>query len=233
MKTGNILVSKSGTCAALCQNHVHSFLTRLRSLGYAERTLQKKRSVATSFARWTVGKQLTVGDLNESHLSAFLERLPTRQNARIKFEIAVLRLFLRYLREEAVVPNPLIIDASPADDFKRAYIEYLRKERGLAENSILVYSPFIRDFLNDRIAKTGSISPRTLDGLTIQNFLLDRIRNRSREYSRLLAAALRSFLRFLYLRKETTIDLSRSVPRVRKWHHDFANLKLTPLGAKR
>jgi site-specific recombinase XerD len=218
MKKVSIFVSKNNPHSNLCQTHVDFFLSHLRTLGYAERTLRKKRPVAASFARWTVGKQLTVNDLNESHLTDFVDRLHTRQNARIKFEMAALRPFLSYLRQEAVVPNPPMLEASPVDDYKRTYIEYLRKERGLAENSILVYSPFISDFLNDRLAQTGCISFHALDALTIQNFLLDRIQNRSREYSRLLAAALRSFLRFLYLRKETTSDLSLSVPRVRKWH---------------
>ena len=227
MKTGSIFVLESGPHLGLC--HVNSFLTNLRAQGYADRTLRKKRTVASSFVRWTVGKQLTVGDLSETHLTAFVSRLPKRQNPYVRFEMAVLWLFLQHLRAEAVVPNPqMVIDASPAEDLKRLYIDYLRKERGLAENSILVYSPFISDFLKDRVARTGCASPQTLDALTVQNFLLDRIRNRSSEYLRLLATALRSFLRFLYLRKETTIDLSHSVPTVRKWHQHEVRGFLTP-----
>jgi integrase/recombinase XerD len=67
-----------------------------------------------------------------------------------------------------------------------------------------------------------------LDAQTVQNFLLDRIRNRSSEYARLLAIALRSFFRFLYLREETAIDLSLSVPTVRKWRQAEITPFLSP-----
>jgi len=228
MKTSNIFESERGPHLGLSDIHVNSFLTHLRTQGYAERTLRKKRSVAASFARWTVEKHLTIHDLNESHLAAFVDRLPQRRKARAKFETAAVRLFLKYLRAEAGVPiPPLLINASDADDLKRLYIDHLRKERGLTKNSILVYSPLISHFLKDRVAKTGCVSPQTLDALTIQNFLLDRIRNRSSEYSRLLATVLRSFLRFLYLRKETAIDLSNSVPTVRRWHQAEVHAFLT------
>jgi site-specific recombinase XerD len=173
-----------------------------------------------------VGKQLAVDDLNESHLTSFVTRFSSKRMARAKFEKAVLQLFLKHVRTEANVPiTPPLINTPAAGDLKQHYIEYLRKERGLAENSIRVYTPFISNFLNDPVFNTGCIFPQTLNATTIQNFLLAHIRNRSSEYSRLLATSLRSFLRFLYLRKETLIDLSTSVPAVRRWQqagvHDF------------
>ena len=57
----------------------------------------------------------------------------------------------------------------------------------------------------------------TLDALNVQQYLLDHVRGRSSEHWRLLATALRSFLRFLFLRGQTSIDLSFSVPMVRRW----------------
>jgi site-specific recombinase XerD len=229
MTTGNIFSLEDGPHLDLCDIHVNSFLTHLRAQGYAERTLRKKRSVAACFARWTVGKKLAVDDLNESHLTAFVERLPQRRKARARFEMAVLRPFLKHILSEAGVPiPPLLINTSATDELKRRYIDYLLKERGLTENSIRVYSPYISDFLNDRVVKTGCASPQTLDALTVQDFLLDRIRNPSNEYSRLLATALRSFLRFLYLRKETRIDLSSSVPTVCRWRQAEVRGVLSP-----
>ena len=128
------------------------------------------------------------------HAPAFVDRWPRRRKARVKFELAALRPFLEYLRAEAAVPIPPRIDASPADDLNRRYVNYLRNERGLTENSVRVYSPLIRDFLTEQVARTGYASPGALDAMTVRDFLLDRVRNRSSEYTRLLATALRSLL---------------------------------------
>lgn len=215
MATNNILASEDGPRRGLCDTYVDSFLTHLRAQGYAKRTLRKKRWIAASFARWTMRKDLALDDLNESHLAAFVKRSPRKRKARVAFELSVLKPFLTYLRAEAGVPIPLLM-ASGADDLKRRYTDYLRKERGLAENSIRVYVPLVSDFLNEQVVKTGCASPEILNAQTVQDFLLDRIRNRSSEYAHLLATALRSFFRFLYLHEEMAIDLSLSVPAVRK-----------------
>jgi integrase/recombinase XerD len=228
MKTGRLFPSDNGPSPGLCDTHVSFFVTHLRAEGYAERTLRKKRSIAASFARWTVGKQFAVGDVNESLLTAFVERSPGRRKSRVNLELAALRPFLKYLRAEAgVPPSSLPIDASPADELEHRYMDYLRKERGLTENSLRVYLPFIHDFLSEQVAKTGA-STETLAAPMVRDFLLERVRNRSSEYSRLLATSLRSYFRFLYLRGETAIDLSLSVPTVRRWRQAGVHAFLSP-----
>ena len=96
------------------------------------------------------------------------------------------------------------------------YLHYLRNERGLAKNSVLVYAPFVRGLLVDQVAKTGSVSVDAFDATSIRSFLLERIHGRSGEYARLLATALRSFFRFLFLCGDLPTDLSASVPTVCK-----------------
>ncbi len=217
MKTAITSLSSSPPNKKLIDSLANSFLTDLRAHGYAERTLRKKKSVVASFLRWTMEKQFTVDELNESHLSAFMDRLPQRQKTRIQFEMSALKPFIKHIGAEREAPNPpILIKTSNADNINQLYIDYLRKERGLAENSILVYSPLINDFITELVKQNGSASIKSLDAKIIQNFLLDRIRNRSSEYARLLATALRSFLRFLYLYQKTTIDLSPSVPTIRR-----------------
>lgn len=107
-------------------------------------------------------------------------------------------------------------------------MHYLRKDRGLAENSILVYKPFVRDLLADQVAKTGSVSVQTFDATAIRSFVLEGIRGRSGEYTRLLATALRSFFRFLFFCGDLPTDLSASVPTVRKRRRTAAPTFLSP-----
>ena len=216
MSVETLIASKDGPPVGLLDTHVESFLRHLRAAGYAERTLSKKRSIVASFLRWTRFKQVLLEDLNESHLAAFVKRSPRRRKGRATFELAALRLFLKYLRFEAGVSTPAAqIDSSPIGRLHRRYVHYLRNERGLAENSIHVYAPYVHDFLTEVVVSSGSAPPSGLDAGVVRDFLLAHVRDRSSQYSRLLAAALRSFLRFLYLRGETVIDLPCPSPRSR------------------
>ena len=204
--------------SGLLDPHVGSFVNCLRTAGYAERSVVKRQRVAKAFVHWTRDAKVAVADLGESHVAAFLKRMPGQADDRMALEGAALRLFLRHLREEGeVLPPPKQDDSSPVPAIKAHYVDYLRNARGLTEQSINIYSPFIRDFLTAWVDRTGSGSPGAWDAQFVDDFLRHHARDRSSEYTRLLATALRSFLRYLYLRGETAIDLSPSVPMVRRW----------------
>jgi integrase/recombinase XerD len=111
------------------------------------------------------------------------------------------------------IPHPQSEDVEP---IVSRYVNYLRNDRGLTKNSVLVYEPFIRGLLVDQVAKTGSVTVDAFDATLIRSFLLERIHGRSGEYARLLATALRSFFRFLFLSGNLPTDLSASVPTVCK-----------------
>ena len=57
--------TSSGRAQRLLDDQIEPFLQHLRSAGYAERTLRKKRTVARSFARWARGKGIATIDLND------------------------------------------------------------------------------------------------------------------------------------------------------------------------
>ena len=143
-----------GSPLDLLDTCVESFLTRLHAAGYTEGTLRQKRSIAASFVRWTKHEKVGFHDLHESHVVSFVERSPRREKRQVRFELATLRSFLQYLRTEAGVPTPpLQILSSPAEELLCRYVDYLRSERGLARNSIRVYSHYIRDFLTEVVSR--------------------------------------------------------------------------------
>jgi site-specific recombinase XerD len=115
------LTSEEGTSERLLDDRIGPFLQQLRDAGYAERTLRKKRTVTRAFALWVKRKRIAITDLNDNHVAAFVARWPRRQKAHVKFELAVLRLFFRYLRAGATIPCP------PPQELTSAASDLLRR----------------------------------------------------------------------------------------------------------
>ena len=86
--------SEAGTTEDLLDNQIELFQKHLRTAGYAQLTLRKKRTVARAFVRWAKRKQITLNDLNDGHIAAFVSRSPRNRKAHVKVELAVMRLIL-------------------------------------------------------------------------------------------------------------------------------------------
>ena len=181
-----------------------------------------------TFADWLRRRHVAVHAINESHAAAFLKRTPGTLPPRLKYKHAALAGFLKYLRDVGMISAPPPRAPSAGDDLITEYVEYLRHDRGLAPNSVLVYVPFIRDWLSDHIARMGGVATHAFDVVTIQRFLVDHTRHRSSEYARLLATALRCFFRFLFLRGHRPTDLSSAVPTVCKYRNATVPAFLSP-----
>ena len=208
---------------------VELFVEHLRVAGYQPETSRTRRRVAKAFVLWAGRRCLSVGECDESHVVAFLKRSGTRSKHCVVKERATVRLFLRHVRGQGGVRHtPLRFDSSSVDSIERRYLEYIRDERGLARNSSLVYMPYVRDFLTVLRSRKGSPDLRTLNAQRVQEFVLDRIQGRSSGWSKLLGAALRSFFQFLYIRGETSINLSPCVPMARKWRQVSVPHYLSP-----
>lgn len=197
--------------------HLESFVGELPTVGYAQTTISKKRRVVASFLKWLQQEQVSVVDVDEGHATAFLERAPGRSRDRLALERAAVRGFLQHLNVVFGVAYTSDGVASETDTHEESYADYLRNERGLSERSIQIYRPFVRAFLDALPEATGSVSPTALDARGLRDFILKRMRGQSDAHARLLATAVRSFLRFLYVRGKTAEDLSLAIPTVRQW----------------
>lgn len=227
----NIVVTEvHSSPPGLSDADVTAFAGSLTRCGYSEVTIQAKRQIAASFALWTRQKQIAVVDLREAHGAKYLKATPRRSKAaRRAVKRAALRLLFNYLRIEGRIParapsSPPLPGAVLQDRFET----YLRQERGLSERSVQAYRPFIHNFLVDRVANLGSPCVAALVAENVRDFLLKCVRKRPTKSSRLLGTAIRSFLRFLFQRGETVVDLSLAVPTIRQWRQASVHAFLLP-----
>jgi len=213
----------------LLDGEIEPFREQLRALRYADETVQRKLAAAREFAPWAEQNLITADNLNGGSTAEFVARLPQRAKTQVALERAAVRMFLKHLYARGCLqcPGPEETD-SGRDSYLHRYERYLRTDRGLADNSVHVYLPFIRDFLNAQTFQAGCLSRDAFETLNIRGFLLARTKERSDEYTRLLATSLRSFFRFLFCAGETARDVSRSVPMVRKYRRSVPPTFLSP-----
>lgn len=228
MITKALAIPEPDAAGGRLDGEIASFVEQLQTAGFVKKSVRDKRTVVSTFVGWLRRKEIAVEALDESHIAAFLKLPPRPLPRRLKYKHAALAAFLKHLRCVGVISPPPPRAASRGDDLITEYVEYLRHDRGLAANSVLVYVPFIRAWIRDHIAQTGRVSMDAFDATTIQRFLLDHTRNHSSEYARLLATALRSFFRFLFLRGHRPTDLSRAVPTVCKYRNATVPAFLLP-----
>jgi site-specific recombinase XerD len=108
------------------------------------------------------------------------------------------------------------------------YVAYLRDEKGLARNSILVYSLHTRNYLTTQGGKRSQVLQSAFDVNTMRAHILEYSKGRSGEYIRLMTVSLRSLCHFFFLHGYTLSDSFEAIPRFRK--HRLASVPnyLTP-----
>ncbi|MBI5490977.1 MAG: tyrosine-type recombinase/integrase [Deltaproteobacteria bacterium] len=193
-----------------------AFCSRLADLGHPPGTVRTKLSIADNLAQWLAEKNLAVADLDERRADEFIVERRRRGYRCAGFRTTILFL-LDQLRSAGVASRlapPR--DESPAAVLLESYEHYLRRERGVVDNTIKAYLPFVRGFVAARldgdVGRSGSL--RAGD---VREFLLGRVRGMACRSAQLMASALRSFLGFLFLRGRTETDLAAAVPTVRRW----------------
>jgi len=202
--------SGSGRAVAVdLDGHRTEFIASLAKAGYAEKTQHDKERLIAPFIRWVREVGIAIADVDEVCVDAFLA-CPSRRRYNHR---TALHQFVEHLRIVEAVP-PRRSEPSPAEVLIRRYVDHLRDKQGLSPHSIAAYSPFARAFV---VAQRLPEKAATLDALAVRSHLLGQSRSRSVSFVQLLAAALRSFLRFCFLEGTTTADLSTAVLPVRQW----------------
>lgn len=184
------------------------FLTTLTKAGYTRAGRDRKERLIVPFIRWVHRSGITVPQIDEATIDAFLATAPhCRRERRTS-----LGQFLTFLRTVGAVPQPRCHPRA-GDVLVARYVGHLRAKQGLSPHSIAVYSRFARELVR---AEELPERAENLDALAVGRYQLEQSRARSDSFVRLLAATLRSFLRFCFLDGTTVADLSTAVQPVRR-----------------
>lgn len=202
--------------SCLLGSHLDKHCSLLVDAGYSVATIRQKLCVLGDLARWMRKGHHAVVDLDEQRVDMFVEARRRRGRGCRGARSTVMQL-VDQLRRAGVVATPEPVrDDSPSAVLLRRYESYLREQRALAQSTISWYLPFASELIAERL-KAGAKRPDSLRPDDIREFLLLRASRMAPKRAQLMAAALRSFLRFLFLRGETASDLALAVPTVRRW----------------
>jgi len=219
--------AEHGCSAGLLDQCLETFTTELTRLGYAAAVIQQKRATAVGFVRWAVDQRLDIVTIDETTIEALLgcSDAYTTLNGNSR---CTLTGFLEHLRAEGVAAfRPKSErDHSYAAPLQERYETCLRSERCLAEGTIASYRLYVSDFIRQHFETTAP--PSGLDAGGVRDFLLKRTHTLAPRTAQLVATALRSFLRFLFLHGETTLDLTFAIPAVPTWRQARVHPYLSP-----
>ncbi|MFA5522664.1 MAG: site-specific integrase [Castellaniella sp.] len=197
---------------------INTLLHELYPAAYSRHTLEKRRWVLSTFARWATNEGLTLNHLDDAVVNVFLSRLPNAPADRIQLERGVIQRLLRHLRTHGIgLPSRSGACLGASEGLHADFVAYLRDERGLAENSIQVYGPYVLQYLKAQDLGHGQFAANAFDVTTMREHMLTMAGVKSSEVTRLTGVALRAFCRFLFLRGKTPADMSGSIPSVKKW----------------
>ena len=203
------------------------FATWLAAEGYARPSAKGKLRLVRNLSFWLEQEGRGVEALDEQRFEAFLLTRGPRSNPRDA--AATGRQLLRYLRGKGRIPvaSPDPGVDCPLGRIEGAYAHFLLDERGLSSATVVNDLPIVHAFLSERFA-TQEVVLERLFAQDANRFILRHSQHLSRSRTKLLATALRSFLRHLYQRGDIAVDLAGAVLPVMNWRLSGLPKSLTP-----
>jgi len=148
---------------------------RLRERGYAGRTCRDYGHAVVHLGRFLreelgsdqVRDEEAVADFFGDHLPPLCRCYRRPVGRREEPARRGLGHLLVMLREEGAIP-PVVADEPPCQELIEGYCRFLRRDRGLAETTVVNYRRHLRDFL---ISRGAAVSPAELAALSADDLL--------------------------------------------------------------
>jgi site-specific recombinase XerD len=196
--------------------YIDSFAASLGARGYTWHSVRIAVWAVGRLGRWLDGRGLPITAVSEKTIVDF--RATQRQPSWHQHGgDAVLHLLLSQLRSAGVTPEAVPPpEPSAADQLAAEFATYLLDERSLSETTAVNYCPEARRLLSDKFG-TGPIDLAKLCVADLHAFVARHARDYCARRMQLMLCALRSFLRFLYVRGDIPARLDPHVPTAPSW----------------
>jgi len=199
---------------------ISEFSTYLKARGHSEGTQQNYRSALTHFVRWLSAEpehQMIDGQVVHAFLQNHLPacRCPSPVFKQLKTVRAALNQLLLMQGQDQLRP-PCFKGSAAIEDAIRQFDNFQRDVCGLTDATLLRRRYCIRKFLNSLFGD-GPIEPQNITPEVLFKFVTDKAAGLKPSSVSTLLCALRSYLRFLQIKGESSIALIAAVPRPPNW----------------
>lgn len=196
--------------------YADGFRAGLAAQGYAAGSADRNLRTMAHVSRWMQGGGLSAGQLSIARLEEFL-RARRREGYHHALSIRAVMPLVSYLRRAGVAAVPAgpppggVVDLLAAE-----YCGYLAGERALTAEVVVRYARCAREFLS-ACERPGGPGLAGLSAAWVTDYVVAQCRGRPPGSAKLVATALRSLLRYLFLAGHVRCQLAGAVPAVAHW----------------
>jgi site-specific recombinase XerD len=207
------VVHFSGPLAVHSEALRHALLAR----GYAPMSAANLLRLAAHLSRWLEAQALGIEQFSAERIAEFLA--VRRERCSHFFTERALAPILLYFENAGLLSRSAIVavPGGAANQLLSSYIQYLQRERCLTAGCVQHYSAIARQFLRWRFGEDQVIDIATLKASEVTSFALYASARYSTGTAKLVVTAMRSFLRYMYLQTEMTVDLTGALPAIAGW----------------
>jgi site-specific recombinase XerD len=200
--------------------HLELFSARLLTEGHCQQSAWRNIRVVDDFGRWLTRKGMGVRDIDEAIVGRYMA-FRARYRHPFFSDRPALNRFLAVLRDAELIAPQRLSHLSAHEQIVADFRHHLREQGGYAPRSIITHLPTLRRFLAER-CKNGTRDFSRLSAADIVSFVAHHAPHQSKRSTQSMCWTLRSFLRYLRYKDLIEIDLASAVPPVRTWR--FASL---------
>lgn len=192
------------------EGHIEGFRNWLHGNGYRETTSVEIMRLLACWTDWIQASGFTFETLVEGFEAS---AAVFKGNRTARAPLGAGRLFICYLRDQGILPEP---PQSPAPTeiwlLLAAFRRWMRDQRGVANSTLDTYQSTLVDLL-----KALGDNPTSFTAHAIRAFVLERAKPHSRGRAKSIAVATRAFLRFLVATGQCPVGRDYAVPGFANW----------------